>query len=112
MSDRITQIIQEIRDKYYHLRSELQQEIEKNASLVKEVSTLQSKQSEIASVVVSKQHIIDSMHLENLSLKKQLEDKILLLEEQTSLVVSEVNHDELINDLVKEIDSCISQLKK
>jgi hypothetical protein len=28
------------------------------------------------------------------------------------LIVPEVNHDDLINDLVKEIDTCISQLKK
>jgi len=112
MSDRITHIIAEIRDKFYHVKNELKQESEKNALLESEIASLQTKQSEIASVIVAKQNIIDAMHLENLSLKKQLEDKVLQLEEQSSLIVPEVNHDDLINDLVKEIDTCISQLKK
>jgi hypothetical protein len=112
MSDRITHIIAEIRDKFYHVKNELKQESEKNALLESEIASLQTKQSEIASVIVAKQNIIDAMHLENLSLKKQLEDKVLQMEEQSSLIVPVVNHDDLINDLVKEIDTCISQLKK
>ncbi len=112
MSDRIAHIIAEIRDKFYHVKNELKQANEKNALLENEIASLQIKQSEIASVIVAKQNIIDALHLENLSLKKQLEDKILLLEEQSSLIVPVINHDDLINDLVKEIDTCISQLKK
>ena len=112
MSDRIAQIIAEIRDKFYHAKNELKQVKEKSTLLENEVASLQTKQSELAIVIVAKQDFIDTLHLENLELKKQLEEKILLLEEQSSIVVPEVNHDDLINDLVKEIDTCISQLKK
>ncbi len=112
MSDRIAQIIAEIRDKFYHAKNELKQFKEKSTLLENEVASLQTKQSELATVIVAKQDFIDTLHLENLELKKQLEEKILLLEEQSSIVVQEVNHDDLINDLVKEIDTCISQLKK
>ena len=112
MSDRITQIIGEIRDKFYHAKNELKQVKEKSTLLENEVTTLQSKQSELASVIVSKQEFIDTLHLENLELKKQIEEKSLLIEEKSALIVPVVNHDELINDLVKEIDTCISQLKK
>ncbi len=112
MSDRIAQIIGEIRDKFYHAKNELKQEKENNALLENELAAIKNKQSELSTVIVSKQDFIDALHLENLELKKQLEERILILEAQSSLVVSEVNHDDLINDLVKEIDSCISQLKK
>ena len=112
MSDRIAQIIAEIRDKFYHAKNELKQVKEKSTLLENEVASLQTKQSELASVIVAKQDFIDTLHLENLELKKQIEEKTLLLEEKSSLIVPVVNHDDLINDLVKEIDTCISQLKK
>ena len=112
MSDRIAQIIAEIRDKFYHANNELKQVKEKSTLFENEVASLQSKQSELASVIVSKQDFIDTLHLENLELKKQIEEKVLLLEEKSVSIVPVVNHDDLINDLVKEIDTCISQLKK
>lgn len=112
MSDRIAHIIAEIRDKFYHVKNELKQEKEKNALLENEIASFQTKQSELASVIVAKQDFIDTLHLENLELKKQLDEKNELLEQQSSLNVPVVNHDDLINDLVREIDTCISQLKK
>lgn len=112
MSDRIAQIIAEIRDKFYHAKNELKQVKEKSTLLENEVASLQTKQSELASVIAAKQDFIDTMHLENLELKKQLEEKTVLLEEKSALEVPVINHDELINDLVREIDTCISQLKK
>jgi hypothetical protein len=105
MSERITHIITEIRDKFYHLNNELQYEKQKNTLLENEVVSLQNKQSEISSIIVSKQDVIDALHLEILELNKKLE-------EHSTKNISVVNHDDLINDLVKEIDTCISQLKK
>lgn len=112
MSDRIAHIIAEIRDKFYHIKNELKQQHEKNASLVNELSALQSKQSELSSVIVAKQNIVDALHLENLTLKKQVDELNLLLEKQSQLSNPDLNHDDLINSLVQEIDTCISQLKK
>ena len=112
MSDRIAHIITEIRDKFYHVKNELKQEKEKNALLEYELASLHTKQSEITSLVVANQDTIDTLHIENLALKIQNEENVLLLERQTSLIFPVVNHDDLINDLVKEIDTCISQLKK
>ena len=112
MSDRIAHIIAEIRDKFYHVKDELKQEKEKNALLENDIASFQTKQSELAAVIVAKQDFIDTLHLENLELKKQLEEKQLLIEKQSSEIVPVINHDDLINDLVKEIDTCISQLKK
>ena len=112
MSDRIVQIIAEIRDKFYHANNELKQVKEKSILLENEVASLHTKQSELTSVIVTKQDFIDTLHLENLELKKQVEEKTVLLVEKSSLIVPVVNHDDLINDLVKEIDTCISQLKK
>jgi predicted nucleic acid-binding Zn-ribbon protein len=105
MSDRIAQIIGEIRDKFYHAKNELSQVKESNKTLQAEIETLQVKQSEVTSIAVSKQEVIDALHLEILALNKRIE-------EQESKIVPVVNHDDLINDLVNEIDTCISQLKK
>ena len=112
MSDRIAHIIAEIRDKFYHIKNELKQENEKHALLANELATLQSKQSELASVIVAKQNIVDALHLENLTLKKQVDELNLSLITQSDLSSHVVNHDDLITSLVHEIDACISQLKK
>ena len=112
MSDRIAHIIAEIRDKFYHIKNELKQENEKYALLVNEIAALQSKQSELASVIVAKQNIVDALHLENLTLKKQVDELNLSLITQSDFNSHVVNHDELIISLVDEIDACISQLKK
>ena len=112
MSDRIAHIIAEIRDKFYHIKNELKQENEKHALLSNELATLQSKQSELASVIVAKQNIVDALHLENLTLKKQVDELNLSLITQSNLKSQVINHDDLITSLVHEIDACISQLKK
>jgi len=112
MSDRIAHIIAEIRDKFYHIKNELKQENEKYALLANELATLQSKQSELASVIVAKQNIVDALHLENLTLKKQVDELNLSLITQSNLKSHVINHDDLITSLVHEIDACISQLKK
>ena len=112
MSDRIAHIIAEIRDKFYHIKNELKQENEKYALLVNEIAALQSKQSELASVIVEKQNIVDALHLENLTLKKQVDELNLSLITQSNLKSQVINHDDLITSLVHEIDACISQLKK
>ena len=112
MSDRIAHIITEIRDKFYHVKNELKQEKEKNALLENELASLHTKQSEITSVIVAKQNIVDALHLENLTLKKQVDELNLSLITQSDLNSHVVNHDDLITSLVHEIDVCISQLKK
>lgn len=112
MSDRIIHIIAEIRDKFYHIQNELKQQNDKNAMLANELSTLQGKQAELSSVIVAKQNVVDALHLENLTLKKQVDELNLLLEKKSNLSETVLNHDDLITNLVEEIDTCISQLKK
>ncbi len=102
MTDHIQNIIEDIRNKSIALHQQLLDEREKNGAF----------QSEL-------QLLTESIELQKQEENKLLEEIVLLREEleTTKSQVVENSHpsgkkDEEIDELVKEIEHCISQLKK
>ncbi len=102
MSDRISQLIDQVREKSILHRDQLVTERSKNETLQTEVNALKTSLSDSTSK-------IDALKVEVETLKKvQITSK-----EQNAVAVNETSvSDEQIDDLVKEIEYCIGQLKR
>lgn len=103
MTDKIQQFIDEIARKSRMLHQQLVEERMKNEQLRTEVVNLQEQ-------LMINSGQIESQSLEISRLKGELEAANLQVVEVP--IVSDVRKDEEIDELVKEIEYCISQLKK
>ena len=102
MSDRISHLIVQVREKSILHRDQFVAERSKNEELQAEISTLKNSLSESTSK-------LDALAAEIESLKKIHETSY----EQNAVVTSDRGiSDEQIDDLVKEIEYCIGQLKR
>ena len=102
MADRINELIKNIREKVSQLKSQLSVEKSKNETLQEEVNQLKLQ-------LTSRQTEVESLESKIVNLQSD----IVKAKEQS------VNHspetsvsDEQIDELVKEIEYCIGQLKK
>ena len=102
MSDRILELVGGIKEKVSLVKSQLEKERSHSESLQIEVDSLK-KQLEDSQVV-----------LDSFTAKlSELETKLITKEEQDVVVVKETGvSDDQIDELVKEIEYCIGQLKK
>lgn len=103
MTDKIQQFIDEIARKSRMLHQQLVEERMKSEQLRTEVVNLQEQ-------LMINSGQIESQSLEISRLKGELEAAKLQVVEVP--IVSDVRKDEEIDELVKEIEYCISQLKK
>jgi hypothetical protein len=103
MTDKIQQFIDEITRKSRDLHQQLVEERMKNEQLRMEIVDLNEQ-------VMINSGQIESQSLEITKLKGELETTKLQVVEEPS--VSDHGKDEEIDELVKEIEYCISQLKK
>ena len=102
MADRINELIENIREKVSQLRSQLSVEQVKNESLEEQVNQLKLK-------LTSKENEVKTLE----SKISNFESNIVKAKEQSVNHSSEANvSDEQIDELVKEIEYCIGQLKK
>jgi predicted transcriptional regulator len=103
MTDKIQQFIDEITRKSRSLHHQLVEERMKNEQLRTEIVNLQEQ-------LMANSGQIESQSLEITKLKGELEAaKLQVIEEP---IVSDHRKEEEIDELVKEIEYCISQLKK
>jgi hypothetical protein len=103
MTDKIQQFIDEITLKSRALHHQLVEERAKNERFLKEIVGLQED-------IATNKELINSQSVENASLKDELEAMKLQVVEKP--IISDQRKDEEIDELVKEIEYCISQLKK
>ena len=102
MSERIEQIIQEIHLKFQIAKEEISLLKKENGELLNKIETLQNDNQILSTAISAKEESISSLHSEIEDLKHKLNQP----NQESS------NHDILIEELVKEIDDCISLLKK
>ncbi|MFN5444832.1 MAG: hypothetical protein ACK48V_11450 [Crocinitomicaceae bacterium] len=102
MSERIEQIIQEIQLKFQIAKEEILILKNDNGILLDKIESINQEKSVLSNALKSKDEMIASMHSEIEDLKNRLNQPL----------VPSSNHDILIEELVKEIDDCISLLKK
>ncbi len=102
MSERITHIIQEIRLKFQIAKEEIQHLKNQNTLLINELEVVMNDKSSLL-------HIVQTKELAIVDLQSEIE--VLSNKLNQPSVIQESN-DALINELVKEIDDCISLLKK
>jgi uncharacterized protein YlxW (UPF0749 family) len=102
MSERITHIIQEIRLKFQIAKEEIQHLKNQNTLLINELEVVKNDKSSLL-------HIVQTKELAIVDLQSEIE--VLSNKLNQPSVIQESN-DALINELVKEIDDCISLLKK
>jgi len=102
MSERIEQIIQEIQLKFQIAKEEILILKNVNGIFLDKIESINQEKSVLSNALKSKDEMIASMHLEIEDLKNRLNQPL----------VPSSNHDILIEELVKEIDDCISLLKK
>jgi chromosome segregation ATPase len=102
MSDRILELVDGIKEKVSLVKGQLEKECSKSESLQNEVVSLGDQ-------LVEKQ-----IELNDLSTKiSELETKLITKKEQDVVIVKETGvSDSQIDELVKEIEYCIGQLKK
>lgn len=103
MSDRVIQLIDTIKEKAVQFHTDLQSEKKKNAEL-------ESKLSELNSSIAQKQKEIQSAE----SRISELLGELKTLKEQkveTPVAANDISNEE-IDELVKEIEFCIAQLKQ
>jgi len=102
MADRINELIQKIREKVSLLKDQLSVEKTKNESLQEEVNQLKLQ-------LTSKQNEVEALESKIVNLQSD----IVKAKEQSVNHSTEANvSDEQIDELVKEIEYCIGQLKK
>ncbi len=103
MTERIQSILNQISDKAKNLHGKLQAERDRNASLISENEELQSKLNEKLAEITA---------LENKLIEQ--EQRLIGQNEQSSVPVSNssLGRTQEIDELVKEIEYCISQLRK
>lgn len=102
MSERIEQIIQEIQLKFQITKEEIGNLKNDNSILLNKIESVNQEKNVLSNALKSKDELILSLHSEIEDLKNKLNQPI----------VPSSNHDILIEELVKEIDECISLLKK
>ncbi len=102
MSERITHIIQEIRLKFQIAKEEIQHLKNQNTLLINELEVVKNDNSTLL-------HIVQTKELAIVDLQSEIE--VLSNKLNQPSVIQESN-EALINELVKEIDDCISLLKK
>ena len=102
MSERIEKIIQEILLKFQIAKEEIIQLKNENSILLNKVDNLQNDNNQLSSNLILRDNAIASLHSEIEDLKNSLNQP----NHQFS------NHDALIEEIVREIDDCISLLKK
>ena len=102
MSERITHIIQEIRLKFQIAKEEIQHLKNQNTLLIDELKVVKNDNSSLLEIVRTKELAIVDLQSEIEVLSNKLN--------QPSQ--NQESNEELINELVKEIDDCISLLKK
>lgn len=102
MSDRVNELIEEIRGKATSMKQLISVEKEKNSGLAQEIEALKHELS-------SKETEVTQLKGEIASLKNDLSAKNeQSIERSTGNEIS----DEQIDELVKEIEYCIAQLKR
>ena len=102
MSERIEQIIQEIQLKFQITKEEIGNLKNDNSILLNKIESSNHEKNVLSNALKSKDELILSLQSEIEDLKNKLN--------QPSIPSS--NQDILIEELVKEIDDCISLLKK
>jgi chromosome segregation ATPase len=102
MSERIDQIIQEIHLKFQIAKEEIALLKNEKNDLLNKIEILKNDNEVLSNALSSKDEFMKSLHSEIEDLKINLNQP----NKQSS------NHDQLIEELVKEIDDCISLLKK
>jgi septal ring factor EnvC (AmiA/AmiB activator) len=102
MSDRVNELIEEIRGKANSMKDRVSTEQDKNNTLTKEIEELKTQLS-------AKEAEVSQLKGELDSLKSDISSK----NEQSIAVASDNGvSDEQIDELVKEIEYCITQLKR
>ncbi len=102
MSERITHIIQEIRLKFQIAKEEIQHLKNQNTLLINELEVVKNDNSSLLKIVQTKELAIVDLQSEIEVLSNKLNQPSVIQE----------SNEALINELVKEIDDCISLLKK
>jgi chromosome segregation ATPase len=102
MSERIDQIIQEIHLKFQIAKEEIALLKNEKNDLLNKIEILKNDNEVLSNALSSKDEFMKSLHSEIEDLKINLNQP----NQQSS------NHDQLIEEIVKEIDDCISLLKK
>ncbi len=102
MSDGIRLLIEQIGDRAKHIHQQLEAERSKNVQLSEELAQLKSE-------LAQKESTVDTLNSEVSALKEEInsmKDHTI-----TPSVRPQISDDE-IDDLVKEIDYCLEQLKQ
>ena len=102
MSDRVNELIENLREKMILLKDQCAQERSKNDELIAENEALKANLNEKSSEISTLQSMIESFKEAQNSAKEQ---NVSQSEEKRI-------SDEQINELVREIEYCIGQLKK
>jgi predicted nucleic acid-binding Zn-ribbon protein len=103
MTEQISSIVQKIQSKFQDLHHELVSEREKNLTLVNELGQTKTLFSANQAQIFQLEEQVRFLQSELIRLNEQLSS-------QKSLV--EINKDAEIDELVREIEHCISQLKQ
>jgi septal ring factor EnvC (AmiA/AmiB activator) len=101
MTERIRQLIDEISRKAEKIHLQLLEERERNSKLTADLQELGSKHNSLKEEFENRQNLVESLHQEVEKLKSQVVD-----------VPGPGRNDQEIDELVKEIEYCISQLKR
>jgi chromosome segregation ATPase len=102
MSERIDQIIQEIHLKFQIAKEEIALLKNEKNDLLNKMEILKNDNEVLSNALSSKDEFMKSLHSE-------IEDLKINLNQPNQ---QSTNHDQLIEEIVKEIDDCISLLKK
>jgi chromosome segregation ATPase len=102
MSERIDQIIQEIHLKFQIAKEEIALLKNEKNDLLNKIEILKNDNEALSNALSSKDEFMKSLHSE-------IEDLKINLNQPNQ---QSTNHDQLIEEIVKEIDDCISLLKK
>lgn len=102
MSEKIHQLIDQIRAKYNRLNGQFVEQKSINVALQDEVTNSQSQLKERDEKIIALEAKIDELE----STKNETSEQVITGSEGTMI------SDEQIDELVKEIDYCIGQLKE
>ena len=102
MSDRINELVSAIREKASHMHGQLSTERSANSKLREEIETIKSD-------IISKNSEIDALKSKLIDLENNMNTT-----EKQDVIGSKGNviSNEQIDELVKEIEYCLGQLKK
>jgi site-specific DNA-adenine methylase len=103
MTKRVQQIIDDIRSKYIKVYESMLAEKKKSIALLEELKAYETKTAQ----VIAKNH-----QLEQIVEEVKIELETALLQGKESIQSAGLNRNEEIDELVREIEHCISQLKQ